>query len=98
MKCVSCFVRQKAEDELGISDGSSDVCSSDLWPHPIAHLDPRQTPGRIEKVGRLEGLPAWHQTAVAHMVRLNVRAPASQPRCLGHTDGQSCEPGHADCR
>src|SRR3546814_20260859 len=71
------FFKQKTAYEMRISDWSSDVCSSDLPPHPGAHRQGHEDPG---------GRPAARRPAGDHC-RFAARRGRAPARRVQHGHG-----------
>src|SRR3546814_1085174 len=84
------FFKQKTAYEMRISDWSSDVCSSDLPPHPGAHRQGHEDPG---------GRPAARRPAGDHC-RFAARRGRAPARRVQHGHGgdlmakTAVPPGH----
>src|SRR3546814_6011639 len=85
----SVFFKQKTAYEVRISDWSSDVCSSDLWPWPHDRERGRsRSLGKANrKNGRLRREARCAATAMACALALAVAAPAAAQKI-----------GRASCR
>src|SRR3546814_4710062 len=79
--CFFFFFKQKTAYEMRISDWSSDVCSSDLFPRPpllrgaqhfIGGLDRLEAHGRLRVAGLHVGMIFLRQTPPAFLYRVEI--------------------------
>src|SRR3546814_8679169 len=62
------FFKQKTAYEMRISDWSSDVCSSDLYPVTLAGLHTHVNPVRVRPSTFGRGFPMHHQAVIGNVV------------------------------